>query len=308
MTTPLLDHGSSFALFNEPKPPANLDVFRAEQAEAIRVLGKRVTADIVEIGQRLIAVRKTCGHGEWQPWLDKEFGWKESTAYNYIAVAERFTGKLPTVGTLSIDAGALYLLSGPTVPDAARHDAIEAAETGERITKKRAGELIEEARHKALEEAAVKYRAELKQYVDEAVQLATTGLQEDRNALVAKIQQIHNDAANLPGIGAAICHMLGQKTLTPDQCQNLAEIMHTSISFNGRTYGPLSREQQAKVEENLKIASAITRALEALAGAPSANAFFDTAWPVQRSQHRRVIRTIIAWLNDYADMLDREET
>lgn len=83
-------------------------------AETIRVLGKRVAADIVEIGQRLIAVRETCGHGCHSPWLDKEFGWKESTAYNYIAVAERFTGKLPTVGTLLIDASALYLLAATT--------------------------------------------------------------------------------------------------------------------------------------------------------------------------------------------------
>jgi len=86
---------------------------------AIRVLGRRVAGDIVEIGNRLIAARPDCEHGEWLPWLDKEFGWGERTAYRYMAVAEKFGAKLVTVTTLDIDEGALYLLSGPTVPEAA---------------------------------------------------------------------------------------------------------------------------------------------------------------------------------------------
>lgn len=50
-----------------------------------------------------------------------------------MQVAENF--KSFTVKDLTIDASALYLLSGPTVTDAARHDAIEKAETGKHSTK-----------------------------------------------------------------------------------------------------------------------------------------------------------------------------
>src|SRR3954467_148349 len=95
---------------------AETEIFCAENAEAIRVLGKRVVGDIIEIGNRLIAVKQRLQHGEWLPWLDREFGWSRQTADNFIHVAERFAD-LPTVGNLPIDAGALYLLAGPAVPE-----------------------------------------------------------------------------------------------------------------------------------------------------------------------------------------------
>lgn len=136
----------------EIMPPASsVDRFCAEHAEAIRVLGRRVVGDIIEIGIRLIAVKSHLQHGEWLPWLDREFGWSNATAYNFIGAAEAF-GKLPTVGSLPIDAGALYLLAGPTVPEPAREKAVEKAEKGGRITKAEAEKLIREAREQALRE------------------------------------------------------------------------------------------------------------------------------------------------------------
>jgi hypothetical protein len=44
-------------------------------AEAIRVLGKRVVRDVIEIGARL-----------WLPWLDREFGWTDKTAERFMRV------------------------------------------------------------------------------------------------------------------------------------------------------------------------------------------------------------------------------
>lgn len=131
--------------------PGDVTIFCAEHAEAIRVLGRRVVGDIIEIGNRLIAVREALPHGEWLPWLDGEFGWKQATAYNFIAAAEAFA-EVTTIGSLPIDAGALYLLAGPTVPPAAREAAIELAETGERITKADAERLVVEAKTNALED------------------------------------------------------------------------------------------------------------------------------------------------------------
>jgi hypothetical protein len=52
----------------------------AEHAEAIRSLGRRVVADVIEIGRRLTECKKLLGHGNWLPWLDREFGWSEDTA------------------------------------------------------------------------------------------------------------------------------------------------------------------------------------------------------------------------------------
>src|SRR5258708_1878960 len=67
----------------------------AQNAEVIRALGKRVVGDIVEIGRRLSESKKVCGHGRWLPWLDREFGWSEQTARNYMALHE-LVGKSPT--------------------------------------------------------------------------------------------------------------------------------------------------------------------------------------------------------------------
>jgi hypothetical protein len=123
-------------------PIAGVDpvAFRSASAEAIRALGRRVASDIVEIGNRLIAVRKTCEHGEWLPWLDREFGWSDQTARNFMSVAEGF--KSQTVLNLPIDAGALYRLSGPKVSPAIREEAIALAEAGEHITKAKAEEMV----------------------------------------------------------------------------------------------------------------------------------------------------------------------
>ena len=47
----------------------------AEHAAEICRLGKRVVADIIEIGRRLTKCKRICGHGNFLPWLDREFGW-----------------------------------------------------------------------------------------------------------------------------------------------------------------------------------------------------------------------------------------
>ena len=59
----------------------------AEHAAEIRRLGKRVVADIIEIGRRLTKCKRICGHGNFLPWLDREFGWSEDTAERFIQVA-----------------------------------------------------------------------------------------------------------------------------------------------------------------------------------------------------------------------------
>jgi DUF3102 family protein len=64
----------------------------AEHAAAIRRLGKRIFKDVVEIGRRLADCRDNhLKHGQWLPWLEREFGWTEQTALNFIRVHEAAT-------------------------------------------------------------------------------------------------------------------------------------------------------------------------------------------------------------------------
>ena len=67
------------------------DAKRLQQnAEQIRMLGRRVAADIVEIGRLLSECKGKLPHGLWRRWLKAEFGWSERTAQNFMSVAERF--------------------------------------------------------------------------------------------------------------------------------------------------------------------------------------------------------------------------
>jgi Protein of unknown function (DUF3102) len=101
-----------------PKPTEALssaDAQLAEHANEIRRLGRRAIGDIIEIGRHLIEAKKLAGHGHWLPWLEREFGWKEQSARNFVNVAE-LAAKSPTVGDLDIDFRGLYLLAAPSTP------------------------------------------------------------------------------------------------------------------------------------------------------------------------------------------------
>jgi Protein of unknown function (DUF3102) len=94
------------------------DVALAQHAEVIRALGKRVVHDVIEIGRRLTDAKARCGHGNWLPWLEREFGWSDSTALRYMQAHQFATDKSVTVTDLSLKS--LYLLAAPSTPEAAR--------------------------------------------------------------------------------------------------------------------------------------------------------------------------------------------
>jgi hypothetical protein len=77
ITTPIVDNDG----FND-------DVTLAMHAEAIRVLGRRVIGDVIEIGRGLAISKGLCGHGRWLPWLEREFGWSDDSALRFMQVAE----------------------------------------------------------------------------------------------------------------------------------------------------------------------------------------------------------------------------
>jgi len=90
-----------------------------------------VVGDVVEIGRRLTECKEIAGHGNWLPWLDREFGWSVSTAERFISVHENVGAKIANLTNLSIGVSSLYLLAAPSTPEEARADVIERAEAGE---------------------------------------------------------------------------------------------------------------------------------------------------------------------------------
>lgn len=290
--------------------PADIETFCAAQAEAIRVLGKRVVGDIIEIGQRLITVRDKLPDGHWLSWLKDEFDWSQSTAWRFMQVAKGFGGHLFTVNNdLQIDASALYLLAGPTVSVEVREAAIESAESGEHITKAKAEEMIAAAvskKEQAFREAFQKIEEEQEAAIEEAIAQETKRLASDNKQLIARIAEIRAQKPNVKSISAALCRMLNRKKLGPDQWRWLAQILGETIAIGKRTYQPISKEEVAANEENLRIASALTSALETLAGVPPVETMQRAVWPVQRELHLKVLPQVIEWLSEYHSALGEE--
>ena len=93
--------------------------FLTERAERIRVLGKRVTGDVIEIGRLLADCRERCGHGHWGAWLESEFGWSADTAERFIRL-NKLADQIPQIAEYDIPVSGLYQLAAPSTPESAR--------------------------------------------------------------------------------------------------------------------------------------------------------------------------------------------
>lgn len=112
--------------------------FVQERAERIHNLARMTAAGMVQIGQYLTEVRERLNQQRDQErlgflvWIDREFGWKKSSVYNFMGVFERI--KLPNFGSLNIDVSALYLIAAPSTPEPVRADVMRRATNGETVT------------------------------------------------------------------------------------------------------------------------------------------------------------------------------
>ena len=159
---------------------ATSEIALAEHVAVIRALGKRVARDITEIGYRLTLCRELCGHGGWLPWLDREFGWKEQTARNFMQVYE-LSLKSPNFGDLNIPVSGLYLLAAPNTPDEVIDQVVERAEQGEKLSLAKVKEMIADARAADLataEERLAKLKASYEKQQEE--------LREEQAGLMSK--------------------------------------------------------------------------------------------------------------------------
>ena len=112
--------------------------------DEIRKLVHRTAQDVVDIGMKLVEVKKVLPHGAFGIWLREEFDWSESAAVKMMQVANRF--KNVNVTDLEIDQSALYVLAAPSTPEPAREKAIQAAQSGV-VSNAKAKEIVD--KHKA---------------------------------------------------------------------------------------------------------------------------------------------------------------
>lgn len=292
-----------------------LELTLPQRAQRIRDLVGTARLCIIEIGRELIAAKKLVVHGEWLPWIDREFGWDDVTASRYMKVARAFQNlQREEFAGLTIDATALYALSAPDVPQEARDEAIERAAGGEQISKADADKMVADAkaaeaatREVQVREAIDAYDAQHRRQVAEAITEATQRLRKDKKALQDEIARIKANAEtpDLTALSETVRKMLGLKKLGEEQWRLIAQILGKAISVGGKSYDPISKEQLLRNEENLRITSGVTHALETLSGAPSADVMKAAAWPVQRKQHLRVLNGVIKWCTEYRAALGK---
>jgi hypothetical protein len=117
-----------------------------EHAEIIRQYGKRVIADVIEIGRRLVECRRILKEDSgWRAWLEDELKWSPQTAGRFIQVYE-LSQECSTVEHLDLPVSALYLLAAPSTPAEVRDEIIERVESGEEVTVPEVRQTIEAAK------------------------------------------------------------------------------------------------------------------------------------------------------------------
>ena len=111
-------------------------------AREIRALAKGMALNSIELGLKLRTARDTFplqvkgfvkARPGWEKWARKETGLRRTFIYSLIRVADKFGGSA-TVNTAKISGKILILLARDKVPEAARQEIINRANSGERIT------------------------------------------------------------------------------------------------------------------------------------------------------------------------------
>lgn len=100
--------------------------------ERIKLRLRRTAEDIIAIGQDLILIKQSLPHGEFLPWIEREFEMSQPSAKRFMSVASRFTGKSLTMSDLK--PTVLYELAAPSTPPEVVEQITEKASQGESVS------------------------------------------------------------------------------------------------------------------------------------------------------------------------------
>jgi 5-methylcytosine-specific restriction endonuclease McrBC regulatory subunit McrC len=119
-------------LFDYASLDKDTSVFLQEKTAEVKALMRQTVENVIRTGNILIEVKNRLPHGQWENWLNSEFGWAPRTARRMMMVADEFTSD--TLTNLEITTSALYILSAPSTPKETREEAISLAQGGEKVT------------------------------------------------------------------------------------------------------------------------------------------------------------------------------
>lgn len=167
----------------------------------------------IRIGKELLHLKDITPHGKFGELVEWAYGLKKDTRANYMNVALKF-GESST--RVDFSSRVLIELSRPSVPDSAREEAQELAESGETVTVKKAKEIATD--HKELEELKAKLAEKEEQLKrsnitkgDLLTKLSELSTQQPTNyPLIPEVQKLLDSGDIMPAKAKAL------QTLTPD--------------------------------------------------------------------------------------------
>jgi hypothetical protein len=120
-----------------------------QQAETeITTLFNRSVRNFIKIGQKLREVHHRFPTVElFTAWFEAKFNGSQRTAYNLMKLAERFCD-VSDEAISNIGLSTLYELAAASVPESARHAALQLAGDGHQVTSEIADTLIEQAKQR----------------------------------------------------------------------------------------------------------------------------------------------------------------
>jgi hypothetical protein len=96
----------------------------------------------------LTEAKALAGYGNWLPWLEREFGWTDKTAENFMSIFKA-SGKFENFSNIDLPISSLYLLAAPNTPPKAVEIVIERVKTGEKVTGAEVKKIVHEAKSKS---------------------------------------------------------------------------------------------------------------------------------------------------------------
>jgi N6-adenosine-specific RNA methylase IME4 len=115
---------------------ANLDDLAADFARTtaveIRKDVRKLQHGILEVGNKLIAVKDAIGHGHFGSWIAAEFKMSADTAGRFMNVARRL-GHIPHVA--EFEPSVLYAMAAPSTPDHVIREVVERHAAGAAVTR-----------------------------------------------------------------------------------------------------------------------------------------------------------------------------
>jgi hypothetical protein len=107
-------HKLAATQFDYNTVPASIRFDLQAQAKLIKKLIAKTTADLIDLGRRLIAAKQHIGHGLFIPWVEGEIGISGRTAQSYMAIARLADAKNDSVSLLP--PTILHRLAAPSAP------------------------------------------------------------------------------------------------------------------------------------------------------------------------------------------------